>query len=115
MRTLDNAAKAGAHEFTVELETEDAQVLVRCADGKADTTAVRAALERFNAAPGALPLPGVPPSSSHQGSAASVRHGPRRFGGRRVLRDWIPQPARRRSESIADYPENRQSIGWILG
>ena len=55
MRILEDAAEAGAHEFTVELETEGALegalVLVRCADGKADTAAVRAALERFNAAP----------------------------------------------------------------
>ena len=56
MRILDDAAEAGAHEFAVELEpegeTEGGQVLVRCAGGKADTAAVRAALERFNAAPG---------------------------------------------------------------
>ena len=69
----DGPADAGAHEFAVELETGDeadgAQVreqwtsapdnadhgvphaLVRCAGGKADTAAVRAALERFNESP----------------------------------------------------------------
>ena len=74
MKILDDGpADAGAHEFAVELETGDgadgAQVreqwtsapdnaehgvphaLVRCAGGKADTAAVRAALERFNEAP----------------------------------------------------------------
>ena len=75
MRILDDAAaEAGAREFAVELETEgepdgarvrerwraapdDAahgvpHVLVRCGGGKADAADVRAALERFNAAPG---------------------------------------------------------------
>ena len=74
MKILDDGpADAGAHAFAVELETGDeadgAQVreqwtsapdnaehgvphaLVRCAGGRADTAAVRAALERFNEAP----------------------------------------------------------------
>ena len=74
MRILEDGADgAGAHEFAVEMETGDepggAQVrklwelapasarhglphaIVRCGGGKADTAAVRAALERFNEAP----------------------------------------------------------------
>ena len=72
MRILDDAAaEAGAHEVAVQLETEgepdgarvrgrrnaapdDAahgvpHALVRCEGGKADPSAVRSALERFNA------------------------------------------------------------------
>ena len=74
MRILDDDAEDGAHEFAVELETDgepdgarlrelwqaapdDAahgvpHVLVRCEGRKADAAAVRAALGRFNAAPG---------------------------------------------------------------
>ena len=60
MKILDDAADRGAHEFAVELETGGEpdgaahgapHVLVRCEGGKADPADVRAALERFNAAP----------------------------------------------------------------
>ena len=73
MRILDEAAEAGAREFAVELETggepDGARLrdrwraapdgaahgvphaLVRCGGGKVEAGEVRAALERFNAAP----------------------------------------------------------------
>ncbi|MDE2765346.1 MAG: hypothetical protein OXI25_02800 [Chloroflexota bacterium] len=70
MRILDDAAAdAGAHEFTVELQPDDAQArerwesaadkgghgvphaTVRCEGGKVDPAALRASLERFNEAP----------------------------------------------------------------
>jgi len=70
MRILDDGpADAGAHEFAVELQPDDAQArerwesaadkgghgvphaTVRCEGGKVDPAALRASLERFNEAP----------------------------------------------------------------
>ena len=70
MRILDDGpADAGAHEFAVELQPDDAQArerwesaadkgehgvphaTVRCEGGKVDPAALRASLERFNESP----------------------------------------------------------------
>ena len=118
MRILDDGpADAGAHEFAVELDPDDAQAgerwesaadkgeygvphaMVRCEGRKIDPAALRASLERFRSARRRLAMDGggvggVPAARRVRRGADRLAGAPGRRGrdvvGGETPRAWIP-------------------------